>query len=105
MRLLAAGDERLAKETADCFPSEEAKIPRTRGETKNLFGIRCTQPLEIDWQLRMVEIFTGWRGRKRMRRQCGRRGFDGRNSLSIECPQPAIFAPGHFLNGGFAAER
>src|SRR4051812_28938830 len=33
---------------------------------------------------------------------CGR--FEGWNSLLIECSEPPVFAPGHFLNRGFAAE-
>jgi hypothetical protein len=40
-----------------------------------------------------------------MRRQRGRGGFEGRDALAVERPQPAVRRPFHWLNRGLATER
>ncbi len=57
MRLLTAGNERLAKEAADGFAAVEPQVAGPRGEAEDFFRMRSTEPLEIDWQLRGIEIF------------------------------------------------
>src|SRR5688572_1136238 len=64
VRLLTAGHERLAEETADGFASVEAQVAGTRGEAEDFLGPGCAEPLEINGQLRRVEIFANERGRK-----------------------------------------
>ncbi len=64
VRLLAAGDEGLAKQTADRFPSEEPKISGAGREAEKFFRIGCAQPLKVGRKPGAVEIFTdGCRGK------------------------------------------
>ena len=98
--------------TSDCLnrlpivsrPKSRRK-PGPRGEAENLLRPRRAQPLEIDGQLRAVEIFARRRRREWVNRQRRRGRFDGRKTLPIQGAQPAVPAPNHFLNRRFAAER
>ena len=93
MRLLPAGDQRLAKQAADGLPAEEAQIAGTRGEAEQLLGPGRAQPLEIDGQLRRVEVLALGRRRKGVRRQGRRRRLRAaRSPAAVRGAQPAVLA-------------
>src|ERR1700681_2909854 len=96
--LLSAGHERLSKEAADCFATIKAQVAWARGERENLLWIRRAEPMEIDGQLRGVEILAGRSSRKWVSRKRGRRCFEGGNSVAIQRAQPIVRTPHHFLN-------
>ncbi len=105
MGLLPPGDERLPEQAAQRLAAEETQAARPRREAEYLLRPRRPQPLEVDRQLRRVEILT----RRRRGKLVGGQGWRGRlqrrNSLPVQGPQPAVLAPDHLLNGRFPAKR
>ena len=91
-----------AKQAADGFAAEEPQMTGTRGEAENLFRPRRAQPLEIDRQLRVVEIA---RARARAGNGCAGRSGAGVsscwNSFSVERAQPTVRRPKPFSESRF----
>src|SRR6185503_10722740 len=78
---------------------------RTLGQTEQLVWPRRSQPLEINWQLRGVEVLAGlwlWRG---LRGNPRRFSFDRWKTIAGKGPKPSVFSPDHLLNRGLPPER
>ncbi len=65
MRLLSARHEALPEQAADGLAAEQPQVPGTRGKAEQLLRIWRAQPLEIDGQLRAVEVVTDGSGTTR----------------------------------------
>src|ERR1043166_5332653 len=104
MGLLTTRDQRLTEEAAKRLPTEEAEKSWAGREAEDLVRPRRAEPLEVDWQLGRVEIFTHERRRKLMHRQSWRWRLESGNTFPIESAKPIILVPNHFLNRRLAAE-
>ena len=83
MRLLTPGDERLRERAAERFAAKETQAARPRREAEDLLRPRRPQPLEVDRQLRRVEILArGGAGNSRA-------GKDGAGVSSVGTPCPS----------------
>ena len=58
-RLLPARDKGLREQAADGFAAEQSKMAGTGGEAEDRVGIRRAEPLEVNGQLRGIEVVTG----------------------------------------------
>ena len=83
MRLLPPRDERLAEQAADRLAAEEAQMAGRAREAEELLRPRRAQPLEVDGQLRTIEV-------SRRRRGGTDAGQRRRGDVHAGCPAPSM---------------
>src|SRR5258708_39669638 len=102
MRLLPPCDEGLSKNAARRLAPEQAQVAGPRRQAEQLLRPRRTQPLKLDRQRRIVEIFAGRRRRKGGLRQLRSGSFALREGVAVLGVQPVVRAPRQALNGRLA---
>src|SRR4029077_18082883 len=96
--------QRLLEQAAHRFASVEPQESGTLGQAEQLAGPRRPQPLEIDRQLRAVEVLAArwnWTGQ---RTTVWPFRFERRQTIAGGGPEPSVFSPGHLLYGRLPSE-